>query len=122
MKDGAVLINTARGSLVEPEALIEALGSGKLAAAGLDVLPEEPLIREEAELISSIYSERQDLANLVADHVLLRMKNVIVTPHSAFNTREAIGRIVHTTVENILSFLEGSPRNVATPIMQIKTK
>jgi D-lactate dehydrogenase len=118
MKDGAVLINTARGSLIEPEALIEALRSRKVAAAGLDVLPEEPLIREEAELISSIYAEQHDLRDLLADHVLLRMPNVIVTPHSAFNTREAIERIVQTSAENIQAFLEGHARNVVTPAGQ----
>ena len=112
MKPGAVLINTARGSLVEPQALVEALRSGKLAFAGLDVLEEEPLIREEAELISSSFAERHDLQNLVADYVLLRMPNVIVTPHNAFNTREAIERIVHTSVANIAAFLSGNVQNV----------
>lgn len=112
MKRGAILINTARGSIVDARALIEALGSGKLAAVGLDVLPDEPLIREEAELISSIYANQRDIRNLVADHILLNMPNVIVTPHSAFNTREAIARITTTTVDNIVSFLDGVPANV----------
>lgn len=112
MKHGAILINTARGSVVDSRALIEALRSGKLAAAGLDVLPDEPLIREEAELISSIYANQQDIRDLVADHILLNMPNVIVTPHSAFNTREAIARIATTTVDNIVSFLDGTPANV----------
>ena len=114
MKNGAILINTARGSIVDARALIEALRSGKLSAAGLDVLPDEPLIREEAELICSIFCNRRDIRNLVADHVLLNMPNVIVTPHSAFNTREAIQRIVTTTVANIVSFLDGAPTNVVT--------
>jgi D-lactate dehydrogenase len=83
-----------------------------VAAAGLDVLPDEPLIREEAELICSIFEGQRDLRELVADHVLLRMRNVIVTPHSAFNTREAIQRIVETTVSNIEAFLAGHPQNV----------
>lgn len=112
MKRGAVLINTARGSIVDARALIEALTSGKLAAAGLDVLPDEPLIREEAELISSIYDNNRDVRDLVASHVLLNMPNVVVTPHSAFNTQEAIGRISVTTVSNIVSFLHGEPVNV----------
>jgi D-lactate dehydrogenase len=112
MRPGAVLINTARGSIVDARALIEALLSGKLAAAGLDVLPDEPLIREEAELISSIYDNKQDVRDLVADHVLLNMPNVVVTPHSAFNTREAIRRITTTTVSNIASFLADEPVNV----------
>ncbi len=112
MKKGAILINTARGSIVDARALIEGLRSGKLSAAGLDVLPDEPLIREEAELISSIFANQQDIRELVADHILLTMPNVIVTPHSAFNTREAIERIVATTVSNIASFLDGAPKNV----------
>ena len=112
MKDGVVLINTARGSVIDVRALIQALKRGKVAAAGLDVLPDEPMIREEAELICSIFCDRHDLRNLVADHVLLRMPNVIVTPHSAFNTREAIRRIVDATVENIAAFSDGRPQNV----------
>lgn len=112
MKPGATLINTARGSIVDSRALIEALHADKLGAAGLDVLPDEPLIREEAELISSIYAKQQDIRELVADHILLTMPNVIVTPHSAFNTREAIQRIVMATVSNIVSFLDGAPANV----------
>ena len=114
MKDGVVIINTARGGLIDSHALIMALNSGKVAAAGLDVLPDEPLIREEAELICSIYEGAPDLRNLVADHVLLRMRNVIVTPHSAFNTREAVQRIVETTVANIEAFLQGFVRNDVT--------
>lgn len=112
MKDGVVLINTARGDLIDTRALIRALNSGKVAAAGLDVLPDEPLIREEAELISAAFTDQHDLQTLVANHVLLRMPNVIITPHSGFNTREAVDRIVETTVENIGAFIVGSPQNV----------
>lgn len=112
MKKGVVLINTARGSLIDPRALIRALRDGKIAAAGLDVMPDEPMIREEAELICSFYCGRHDLRNLIADHVLLKMPNVIVTPHSAFNTTEAVGRISKTTVKNIEAFLEGKPQNI----------
>jgi D-lactate dehydrogenase len=111
MKDGVVLINTARGTLVDARALIEALRRGKVAAAGLDVLPDEPMIREEAELICSTFCNQRDLRNVVADHVLLRMPNVVVTPHSAFNTKEAVGRIVRTTIENIEAYIAGRPRN-----------
>ncbi|MFZ5790092.1 MAG: hydroxyacid dehydrogenase [Pseudomonadota bacterium] len=112
MKDGVVVINTARGSLIDVPALIRALRRGKVAAAGLDVLPDEPAIREEAELICSIFCERYDLRTLLADHVLLGMENVVVTPHSAFNTREAVRRIVDTTVANIAAFADGRPQHV----------
>ena len=114
MKTGVVIINTARGSLIDPRALIQALRSGKVAGAGLDVLSGEPLIREEAELICSAFCEQRDLRDLVADHVLLRMPNVLITPHSAFNTREAVGRIVETTVRNMQTFLKGKPENVVS--------
>ncbi len=112
MKDGAIVINTARGSLVDVRALIRALRNGKVAAAGLDVLPGEPAIREETELISSTFCDRSDLRDLLADHVLLRMPNVVITPHSAFNTHEALGRIIDTTVENITAFANARPKNV----------
>lgn len=112
MKDGVVLINTARGSLVDNRALIRALAEGKVAAAGLDVLPEEPVMREEAELLRSVYSRRHNLDTLLADHVLLRLRNVIITPHSAFNTCEAVQRIADTTVDNILAFAQGQPQAV----------
>lgn len=112
MKDGVVLINTSRGSVVDIDALIEALAQGKVAAAGLDVLPEEPVMREEAELLHSVYRKRHNLDTLLADHVLLRLRNVIITPHSAFNTREAVQRILDTTAENIARFVRGEPQNV----------
>jgi len=107
MKDGAVLINTARGSVVDVHALVKALAEGKVAGAGLDVLPEEPVIREEAELLRSIYERRHNLDQLLADHVLTHMRNVVVTPHSGFNTKEAVQRILDTTVGNIQSFVAG---------------
>lgn len=112
MKDGAILINTARGSVVDVQALVRALAEEKIAAAGLDVLPEEPVIREEAELLRSVYQREHNQQTLLADHVLLRLRNVIITPHSAFNTREAVGRILDTTVENIAAFMRGNAPNV----------
>ena len=111
MKDGTVLINTARGPVVEIRAMLEALSSGKLAAAGLDVLPEEPVIREEAELLRSVFTREHNLETLLADHVLLRLRNVIITPHSAFNTREAVQRILDTTLHNIHAFLSKEQMN-----------
>ena len=112
MKRGVVLINTARGSVVDTQALLYALADGKVSAAGLDVLPDEPSIREEAELIRSFFDKKHDLETLFANHVLQHMRNVIVTPHSAFNTKEAVERILKTTGENIVGFIEGAPRNL----------
>lgn len=115
MKDGVVIINTARGSLIDLPALIAGLRAGKVAAAGLDVLPDEPLIRDEAELAASSFAGQQDLRDLVADHVLLHLPNVVVTPHTAFLTTEAIARIVATTAANIVAFCAGRPSNVVAP-------
>ncbi len=112
MKNGAVLINTSRGPTVNVQALVEALSTGKLSAAGLDVLSDEPVIREEAELVRTIFQRDHDLQTLLADHVLLRMRNVYITPHSAFYTQEALLDILNTTVENIHAFIRGTPENL----------
>lgn len=112
MKKGAVLINTSRGPTVNVQALVEALSTGNISAAGLDVLSEEPVIREEAELVRTIYQRDHDLQTLLADHVLLRMRNVYITPHSAFYTQEALLDILNTTVENIHAFIHGTPGNL----------
>ncbi len=111
IKMGAVLINTARGNLIDVNALLKALATGRLAGAGLDVLPEEPTIREEAELLRSVYMRRHNLETLLADHVLLHLRNVVITPHSAFNTREAMQRILVTTRANIDAFLDAKELN-----------
>jgi D-lactate dehydrogenase len=111
MKKGAVVINTARGGLVDTEALTDALVKGQLSGAGLDVLEEETLIREEAELLlDSVPRER--LATMLRTHILLRLKNVIITPHCAFNSRESLQRLVNAPIENIGSFIEGKPQNL----------
>ena len=112
MKDGAVLINTSRGPVVDIHAMLEALSSGRLAAAGLDVLPEEPVVREEAELLRATFTKEHNLETLLADHILLRLRNVVITPHSAFNTREAVQRILDTTRNNVESFIARQPQNV----------
>ena len=112
MKTGALLINTARGNIVSVPALVRALAEGKLRAAGLDVLPQEPLVREEAEVFRGPPLEKENLEALVANHVLLRFPNVIVTPHVAYNTHEAVARIIETTIENIEAFAMGSPKNL----------
>lgn len=109
VKPGAVLINTARGDVVDSAAMLRALAEERLAAAGLDVLEAERVVREEAELLRIASSPElgADTDTLLQGHVLLRMSNVIVTPHSAFNTREAAERIVDTTIGNIDRFERG---------------
>jgi D-lactate dehydrogenase len=113
MKPGAVLINTARGNIVDVAALVRALTSKRLRAAGLDVLPQEPLLRDEAEIFRvQEPATAPDLRVLLASHVLLQMPNVVITPHNAFNTEDAVQRIIATTLENISAFSAGVPQNV----------
>lgn len=112
MKPGAILINTARGFIVNVQDLLRALSERKIAAVGLDVLPEEPVIREEAELLRSTYTGKGDLQVLLADHMLTELQNVIITPHIGFNTREAVERLLNTSIDNIDSFIKGNPQNL----------
>lgn len=111
MKPGAILINTARGGLVDIDALYEALRSGKLSGAGLDVIEGEEIINEEKDLLFS--SKNVDkLKSLFKSKAIFKMDNVVFTPHNAFNSKEAIERILDTTVQNIESFAEGKPVNL----------
>ena len=91
IKAGAILINTARGGLLNETALIEALRSGQLKGAGLDVFVEEPL---------------------GDNHPLLSFENVVLSPHVAYNTPEAVKAIFDITVQNICSYFDGEPIHV----------
>jgi len=114
VKKGAILINTARGSIVDTEALIDALDKKILAGAGLDVFEGEEVIKEEKQLL---YEPKnlEVLASLVKDHILLSKDNVVFTPHIAFYSKEALERILETTVENVAAFVSGKPQNVVQP-------
>ncbi len=111
MKDDVIIINTARGSLIDTSPFLKALSTGKVKAAGLDVLAEEPVVREESELLRSVYRKEHNLENILADHVLIRLRNVFITPHSGFDTDEAVRQILDTTIENIKAYKEGNPKN-----------
>jgi D-lactate dehydrogenase len=111
MKKDAVVINTARGGLIDSQALTEALVNGHLRGAGLDVLEEETLIREEAQLLLDNVP-RERLATMLRAHILLRLRNVVITPHCAFNSKESLERLVKATVENVKAFAEGKPQNL----------
>ncbi len=94
MKDGAILINTARGGLLEEQAVADALAEGKLLAVGLDVATVEPIQK---------------------DNPLLSAPNCVITPHMAWTPIEARRRLLNTVKENIRCFIQGCPQNVVNP-------
>ena len=94
MKPSAILVNTARGALVDETALAKALASGRLGAAGLDAFIQEPL---------------------PSDSPLLKLDNVVLTPHFGWVTDEATARLRQVPVVNLIAFFEGRPANVVNP-------
>ena len=115
MKPEAILINTARGNIVDVEALVRALTGGQIRAAGLDVLPQEPLMRDEAEVFRGPPVDAASVKALLANHVLMQLPNVLMTPHVAYNTSEAQARIIEGTIRNIEAFARGAPENLVSP-------
>jgi len=105
MKKGAILLNTSRGAVVDTDALVKVLRAGKLGGAGLDVLEGEDALNEELSLLRKGNQEEWKL--LLEDHLLLEMPTVLITPHNAFNTKEALMRILNTTINNINAFKKG---------------
>lgn len=103
MKEGSILVNTARGAVVETSALIWALNKNILRGVGLDVVEEEDKV-ESLSMVMSQRPKKEDLQDVLSYHMLRDRDDVVFTPHNAFNTEEAIGRIIKTTVENIKQF------------------
>lgn len=111
MKDRAILINTARGELVDTAALIEALMNKQIAAAALDVIEGERTIDFDTEH-DLLRADGKVMYEIAEIDMLSKMNNVILSPHNAFNSREALQIIRKTTAENIQAFLGGKPQNV----------
>ncbi|MDD3098482.1 MAG: NAD(P)-dependent oxidoreductase [Candidatus Pacebacteria bacterium] len=113
IKPGAYIINTSRGGVIETDALYQALKKNHLAGAALDVLEEEGDLKEEQRMLA----EKQDittekLKTLLANHIFIDLDNVIISPHNAFNTKEALENILITTMENINGYLNNELKNL----------
>ena len=112
IKHGALLINTARGAVVETAAVVEALKNKHLAGAALDVLEEEGHLKDSSTYCLEDRCDINTLKTVLQNHVLMDMPNVLITPHNAFNTIEAEQRIIQTTVDNLYRFMENNPQNL----------
>ncbi len=110
-KRGALLINTARGELVDTEALLCALDAGLLSGAGLDVLEGEAVFSEEKQLLLNPNASEESLKQALRNRSLLQRPDMVITPHIAFDSAEAVERILDTTVVNIQAFRKGKPQN-----------
>lgn len=114
MKRGIYIINTARGELIDTDALIWGLKEEIIAGAGLDVLEEERQLKEEIEILSDPQKAKKikHYKTLLEDHILIDMPNVIVTPHIAFYSKEAKKEIARITIKNIQGFISGDFSNL----------
>ncbi|MCH8519621.1 MAG: hydroxyacid dehydrogenase [Nanoarchaeota archaeon] len=111
MKEGVLLLNTSRGELLDTQAVLEGLNSGHIGYVGLDVIEGECMMKEEHQLTKEVEesltnssSSICDMKTLIRDHLLINHKNAFITPHNAFNTRDAIKRILDSTIEQIREF------------------
>jgi D-lactate dehydrogenase len=113
-KRGALLINTARGGLVDTAAVLWALDEGILAGAGLDVLEGEEMLTEDRRLLA-LERDESALRILLENQLLAGREDVVVTPHIGFDSVEAVQRIRDVTARNVAEFLEGRPQNLVPP-------
>jgi D-lactate dehydrogenase len=107
MKQGSYLVNTARGTIVETAALVGALEEGRLRGVALDVIEEEGEMKDELHMMSHGHPKEEELRTMLMDHALMKMPNVLITPHAAFDSQEAVERILAITIENVEGFIAG---------------
>lgn len=110
MKDSAYLINTARGALIKSKALLKALQNDEIAGAALDVMEEEHILSDPKTLYQQQF-DPEDIEKTLYSELIIDHPKTLITPHNAFNSQEAIKRIITTTVENIDKYLQGETQN-----------
>lgn len=112
MKEGVYIINTARGELLDIEALYESLLSGKVKAAGLDVMECEFLSTHPGEITEAIRkADPKCVETALITQKLFNMPNVIITPHIGYNTQETVNYLIETTINNIRDYVKGMYTN-----------
>lgn len=114
MKNGAILINTARGELVDTKALVAVLVSKKLGGAALDVVEGEALFSLHEDELMMHKFDKSNCSFVVEQLILEKLGNVLLSPHNAFNTVEALDKINQVTRENITGFLAGRVQNIVS--------
>lgn len=116
LKTGVLLVNTARGPVIEVEALKDGLEKNIFGGLGLDAFEGEDVwIQQEDLLQGTFQAHREQLNQAVVSYLLQRYPNVILTPHNAFNSVEAVNRIFNTSLENIEQFVRGEQLNNLIP-------
>ena len=112
IKKGSFLINTARGPIIDTPAVAQAISSKRLAGFAADVLEGECELKEAHQPLKSAHSQSHNWSLLRKNHSLLKQKNVIITPHMAFYTKESLDIILKTTTQNIKAFEKGKSINL----------
>ena len=113
-KKGSYLINTARGGLIDTEAILLGLENEILAGVGLDVLEGEDKLTDETAMLNYKSSNISTLKTILGNHVLLNHPKVLITPHNAFNSKEALAKIISVTISNINNFLNNNLENLVS--------
>ncbi|HEY6736126.1 MAG TPA: NAD(P)-dependent oxidoreductase [Candidatus Saccharimonadia bacterium] len=113
VKSGVIIVNTARGTLIDTPALIDALNAGRVGGAGLDVLEGEEFLQTGPEL--KLLDEQEldpKTKQVLAIDILTKLPNVLITNHNAYNSAEALDRIRQTTTDNLTAWLAGTAQNL----------